>query len=70
TRGVDPMAVKREKKIRAAAEAHTFKNIAEEFVDKLRKEGRAETTLSKIEWLLALAYPDIGSRRVSELKPA
>lgn len=69
-RSVDPMAVKREKKIKAAAEAHTFKSIAEEYLDKLRIEGRAGATLSKVEWLLTLAYPDIGSRRISDLKPA
>lgn len=68
--GVDPMAVKRERKIQAAAEANTFKTVAEEYLDKLRREGRADSTMKKVEWLLDLAYPDIGQRRIAELKPA
>ncbi|MEL6372242.1 MAG: integrase arm-type DNA-binding domain-containing protein [Pseudomonadota bacterium] len=68
--GVDPMSVKREAKIKAAAETNTFKVIAEEYLDKRRKEGRAKSTMSKLEWLLSLAYPDIGPKPIAKLKPA
>ncbi|MEL7488791.1 MAG: integrase arm-type DNA-binding domain-containing protein [Pseudomonadota bacterium] len=68
--GVDPMSVKREAQIKAAAETNTFKVIAEEYLDKRSKEGRAKSTMSKLEWLLSLAYADIGPKPIAKLKPA
>ena len=49
------------KAAQAGGEA-TFRTIAEEYVAKLKREGRADTTLTKIEWLLSFAYPLIGVR--------
>ena len=70
TQGLDPAAVKRDRKIAEAADTDTFKRIAEEYLDKLRGEGRARTTMKKVEWLLSLAYPDIGAKGIAKISPA
>jgi Arm DNA-binding domain len=63
TSGVDPSQQKRLDKIaKAISNATTFKAIAEEFLDKQAREGRAETTLTKNRWLLEFAYPLLGER--------
>ena len=38
-------------------------------MEKLRREGRAEATLTKVEWLLSLAIPDLGSSSVKTIRP-
>lgn len=63
--GVDPAQEKKEKKARVASD--NFRSIAEEYIGKLEKEGRAETTLAKINWLLSFAYPIIGDRPIREI---
>jgi len=50
-----------------AATGNTFKAVAEELSGKLGREGRAPRTLKKLRWLLDLAYPSIGDRRVAEI---
>lgn len=66
--GQDPSQAKQDAK-RAAEEAsgNTFRLIAEEYIEKLRKEGRAAATLAKTEWLLGLAYPKIGDKPIREI---
>jgi integrase len=64
--GVDPSAQRRLDK-QAAATGNTFKDVAEEVLQKLAKEGRAPSTLEKLRWLLDFAYPSIGERRVAEV---
>ena len=67
--GIDPSQQKRLDKIaKAISNATTFKAIAEEFLDKQAREGRAETTLTKNRWLLEFAYPLLGERPISEIK--
>ena len=68
--GLDPAAVKRDRKIAEAADTDTFKRISQEYLDKLRGEGRAPATMKKVEWLLSLAYPDIGAKGIREISPA
>lgn len=68
--GVDPSEAKRAARVEAQAAAITFGSVADEYVAKLEREGRAEVTLSKLRWLLSLASKDIGHRRISEIKPA
>lgn len=69
--GIDPMAkAKEDKAERAAISEHTFAKIADELVEKLRKEGRAETTLKKKRWLIAFANADFGAMPIRDLKPA
>ena len=66
--GVDPMEAKKRAKLDAAnAAANTFETIAAELVEKKRQEEKAERTLTKTEWLLSLAYPEIGARPISDI---
>ncbi|TWH00564.1 integrase [Mesorhizobium sp. J18] len=66
--GIDPAE---ERKFRKAGLAKdTFREIAEEYVGKLRKEGRADATISKVRWLLDFAYPAIGDKCIREIDAA
>lgn len=68
--GIDPSQQKRLDKLsKAISDATTFKAVAEDYLDKMKREGRAASTLDKTEWLLAMAYPFIGERPISEIKP-
>jgi integrase len=64
-KGVDPARAKQEEKQERLAT--TFKGIAEEYVDRIEKEGRAEKTLFKTKWLLDLAYPILGDIPIKEI---
>jgi len=67
--GIDPAAEKKLRKIRAQFDADTsFKAVAEEWVTKITREGRAGTTLGKVEWLLGMAYPIIGARPINQIE--
>ena len=69
--GIDPAAkAKADKEEDAALNVHTFGNIAAELVEKLRKEGKAETTLHKKQWLLDMANKDFGGMPVRQITPA
>ena len=62
--GQDPSLPRRlAKAAKAAASANTFDAIAAELLDKKRREGKADRTLEKCEWLLGLARPALGARR-------
>ena len=68
--GEDPFArKKRDKLIALLSSATTFKDIAEEWLAKVEKEGRADVTLGKIRWLLDFAYPLIGNRPIADILP-
>lgn len=49
------------------AQANTFKDISEEWLEKVRLEGRAAKTMGKYEWQLGLVMPTLGSRPISEI---
>ncbi|UVC09610.1 integrase arm-type DNA-binding domain-containing protein [Rhizobium sp. TH2] len=67
-KGTDPAHnLKMEKIARQASNALTFSLIADEFLAKCRKEGKAEPTLVKKRWLLDLAAPDIGNRPIMDI---
>lgn len=69
--GIDPMAkVKEERAEAAALSEHTFEKIAAELVEKLRREGKAETTVSKKQWLLDMANAEFGSQPITAITPA
>jgi hypothetical protein len=62
--GLDPAAEKRiETLARKVAADNTFKTIAEEWVAKNEREGRAPITLDKIRWLLGISARSSGRRR-------
>lgn len=69
--GIDPSEAKKaDKRAQRVATANTFEAIAAEYVEKLMKEGRSPRTLSKVEWLLGMAYPLIGRRPIAEISSA
>jgi integrase len=66
--GQDPaLAKKQAKAAKVAASANTFAALTEEFLAKKRREGKAENTLGKLDWLLGLAMDDLGARPISEI---
>lgn len=53
--GIDPAAEKKLKRMRAQFDAgNSFKSVAEEWVTKITREGRAGITLEKVQWLLGI----------------
>lgn len=69
--GMDPgEAKKADARRQKLAAANTFQAVAEEWVEKSRREGRATATLTKVEWLLDFAYPAIGRRPVADISSA
>ncbi len=67
--GVDPSTHKRDARREAAlVAANTFALLADEYVDKMRREGKAKSTISKVEWLLGLARGELGSRAITEIR--
>ena len=70
-KGTDPARnLKMEKITRPTNNALTLGLIADEFIPKCRKEGKADPTLTKKRWLLGLAVRDIGSRPIAEISAA
>lgn len=65
--GIDPGIQRKQQKEQAT---ETFRLIAEEYVAKQKREGRAEATITKTEWLLAFAYPIIGELPIREIDAA
>jgi integrase len=47
----------------------SFNEVAKEYMDKQRREGRSESTLSKTEWLLDFARPILGPMSVKAIRP-
>lgn len=68
--GVDPSLEKKRARIAAKyAAANTFKAVAEEWLVKCERDGLAPVTIDKIRWLLAKAYPVIGSLPIAQITP-
>lgn len=67
--GEDPSHVRRVEKLERQFPSDSFETVANEYVEKLRREKRAETTLEKIEWILDFAKPALGPKRVSDIRP-
>lgn len=66
--GVDPsFQAKQDKLAKQAANANTFAIIADEFLSKNEREGKADATLTKKRWLVGLASADIGNRPIAEI---
>jgi len=67
--GFSPAAKRRIDKITGPlAKENTFRAVAAEWLEKARREGRAEVTLGKLTWLLEFAFPIIGQRKISEIR--
>jgi integrase len=69
--GQDPSAARKAAKAAdMAATANSFAVVADELLAKKRLEGKAGSTASKIEWLLAFARPDLGARPIAQVTAA
>jgi integrase len=68
--GEDPMEVRRrrDREIRAQ-EQETFQVIGEEWLARLEAQGRAQSTLKKMRWLLNFTYPLLGARPIAQITP-
>jgi integrase len=67
--GQDPVEEKRQRKLKAELAARTtFKLVAEEYIQKMEREGRSPATLKKARWFLEL-LDKIASRPISEITP-
>ena len=70
SRGVDPSEKRKlDKLVVTIAAATTFRVVAEEWLAKVEREGRAEITMRKSRWLLDLAFPNIGGRPIDAITP-
>jgi integrase len=67
--GRDPAAAKRLAKMLGASADKKFNTVADEYVAKLVREGRAPATIEKIEWLLSFARPALGGLHVDTVRP-
>ena len=66
--GLNPATVKREKKDEALGlSEHTFNKVADQFVYKSEKDGKSESTLKKLKWLLGEARKDFGHLPITEI---
>ncbi|GAB4530712.1 MAG: integrase arm-type DNA-binding domain-containing protein [Amphiplicatus sp.] len=62
-KGIDPNAKKKED--RKAKES--FRQLSAEYLEKLRREGRAEQTMRKLTWLMDMANDSIGDLPIREI---
>lgn len=66
--GLDPSHEEKVARAKARVEENdTFKTVAKEWIAKNERENMAEITLSKIRWLLDMAYPKIGNRPIAKI---
>ncbi|PSH66679.1 integrase [Phyllobacterium brassicacearum] len=69
--GIDPsQQAKLDKIHRRASNAITFNAVADEFLEKVEREGKADATMTKKRWLIDLARDDLGTRPISEISAA
>jgi integrase len=68
---VDPaQQAKIEKTNRLVASTNTFAAIADEFLAKVKREGKADATLIKKQWLIGMAKAGLGERPITEITAA
>ncbi|MDC0886783.1 tyrosine-type recombinase/integrase [Altererythrobacter sp.] len=69
--GIDPAAAKAGEEAKAKiAAANTFKAVADDYVEKISRDGRAAITIKKTQWLLSLMEPDLGKQPIAQITPA
>ncbi len=67
-KGIDPGERRKQDKVREAVERNnTFDAIADELIEKKRREGKTEKTLYKNKWALGFASQSIGSRPIASI---
>jgi integrase len=67
--GIDPSVAVRLLKAEQEAPPDTFKAVAQQFVEKAKREGKAKATIVKKEWLLGFAYPKLGDLPMRDIRP-
>ncbi|MDP3553076.1 integrase arm-type DNA-binding domain-containing protein [Methylocystis sp.] len=68
--GRDPTLAKKLCKAASAnSSGTTFQALADEFLQKKTTERKARKTLAKLQWLIGIALPSMGSRQIDELSP-
>ena len=66
--GSDPNEAKQElKRIKQEVDAETFEKQAKAYTLKTVKEGKANATLVKAEWLLGMACADFGNKPIAQI---
>jgi len=66
---IDPgEKLKTDKLERLIQSAITFQHVANEFIDKMEREGKAPVTLTKKRWLIGMANTDFGHKPIHEIK--
>ena len=69
--GADPASVKSQlSHEKREASENTFGKIADEYITKIEKEGRAAVTIKKTRWLLSLMVSDLGGRPITDITAA
>jgi integrase len=69
--GIDPaQQAKSDKAHRLIISTNTFTAVADEFLAKVERDGKADATLTKKRWLLGMAKADLGSRPIAEISAA
>ncbi len=69
--GHDPVHLRKIDKLASVTtKGNTFRAVASEVIAKMKREGRADITVDKAEWMLEFAYPHIGDRPISEITAA
>jgi integrase len=66
--GIDPSHARKLKKLGGPHLGNTFQDLGKEYLEKLRREGRAANTVAKVEWLLGFAYPVIGPLPLAKIQ--
>ena len=67
-RGVNPSSYKKlTRGVGNISAGDTFKIVADEWLQKMKTEGRSQATLDKMVWLLSFAEPLIGERPIGEI---
>ena len=68
--GKDPADEKRrEKQAKKISAANTFNAVAKAYIEKNRRDGLAEATVSKREWFVRLIEKPLGQRPIAEIAP-
>ncbi|MBS0412457.1 MAG: integrase arm-type DNA-binding domain-containing protein [Proteobacteria bacterium] len=69
-KGVDPAEKKRRERRSAKLTAeNSFSAVAKAYIEKNRRDGLAEATVSKREWFLRLVEKPLGRRAIAEIQP-
>ena len=68
--GRDPAAERRAlKAVKKASLAITFDGVAEEYIERMKRDGKSAATVLKLEWMRKHWLKSVGARPIAEIKP-